>query len=511
MKIPRNNYIIFERDDYYNCYCRDNKCIEVDKYFFAFGENINYHLIKKENKFCLFIGDLYLPSVPEYSNEKVIEKLSCNLNFDNIYNSTYEVFGKWIVVYIEDGYLKIFGDPSHMIPIFYSEKETIISSLPKLINYCVKEDDIMELDDNNDKRVFFDKYYKETNWWCGTATYYNNIRALLPNHIMFINKNLSKEIYRKIISRDITHKMNVNKNYPYERSIELLSGFLKSISLRKNIALTVTGGKDSRILLGLCNKYIDNCEYFIDAMNDAENKENSNFMNKIISKLLSSGHVGDVLVAEKLASKLGLELNMLNMDVDEKKEALIKENLPDVNYGFSKIIYSRKIETTDTIVKGLIPEIFSCYYYNRIDKYDAKNIAFLAGHGGSNFAEMEYEKWLFSLNNSSFPKGYELLDLFYWEQRAGRWGSQWVSICDLFEDTVWGFNCREFYDIWMQTPRDLRIHPKKENLIILANMIDDRFVNIKYDEGGFLKKTVFKLMENPKICLIMRKIYYKLK
>lgn len=161
----------------------------------------------------------------------------------------------------------------------------------------------------------------------------------------------------------------------------------------------------------------------------------------------------DVHIPSKLLGKLGLPHDIIEHDseVSPAFNDAFNNNVPfahparlsalqsELNY------YGRK----KTGVTGNVSEVVRCYYRRPVNPAQKITVEHLMNVTGMKhpFADKHFNSWL---NDTSDPHGYNILDLFYWEQRAGSW---------------FAHNCLEFDSAWQD------IFVPFNNRQLLANML----------------------------------------
>jgi hypothetical protein len=451
-------------------------------YKFIAEVSLEYYKVQNNDQVLLIAGDIYDPDNPKLDNYDIFKTVVAKMDFEYALEKLYSYFGKFIIFSFTKNEVKVMSDVTNMLSIFYHSNKLILSSYPRVISDVLGNKYSLEKVTNVLKREFIKKHYQKTQWWCGNATAFENINALLPNQYLQI-KSKEITIFRKFITKTIC---DTNKTeYCYERSIALLEGFLKSVNERGQFGLTVTGGKDSRILFAASIKLrLENAVYFVIEPNGIE--------------------IEDSRIAKELCRSANVDLTVLNSNDDADFINKIKSNCPENEFNDS---CPEKDLGISTIITGLIPEIISGYYNNRIFKINGKNLARLAGQFNCKFAETEYDKWVSEVSKSQLPKGYTKLDLFYWEFRAGRCYAQFFNNEMQGCNGIHGFDSREFYDMWLQTNIKHRQYPIRKNFVKLSNKIVD-FSFITYDTGSIFKRILYWIQATPLIGRIFRTIYY---
>jgi hypothetical protein len=84
--------------------------------------------------------------------------------------------------------------------------------------------------------------------------------------------------------------------------------------------------------------------------------------------------------------------------------------------------------------------------------------------GHHDYAVSAYSEWCETLGGDLGKLcGYDFLDVFYWEQRAGSWLPMWLLEYDLvWNDTVTPFNCRRLLETMLGVDEKFRSPPQYE-------------------------------------------------
>lgn len=505
MELAERSYLLInkmyyeehQKEIFHNAFCR----IEGFSFILFTGSALKCtHIFENNSRILFFVGDFYNPDHPELNNEETALSLyQPGISFEDIIDRTYNLFGKWFLVEDSSNGLKIFGDPCCTKSIKYHAKLPIISDMSSIIADIANEQCFYDLKStNNDYYRFAVNDYRNTGWWTGKSTAFQNIFSILPNHIYSNNKSvIDVKRYLPAKIQNFTNE-NCQIEYCYERSSQLFKGFFSSLSNRSKIALTLTGGMDSRMLWAASHKALVEVHTFISLHG---------------GKTLSHP---DVVIAKKLCSLLNIELNIYTPIAKQKTIDKIKKYFPEISSAqiFAEMDYTEHFDENfkDTVVvNGWIPEVISRYYHRRLLFITPSGLSDLARHGGD-FAKTENEIWLNNVKNASRPRGYSILDLFYWENRAGRWAAQTTNITDLYIDMLWGTNCREFFDIWMQLKNTrLRQYPTRNCIASLTRMFGEEYLSVEYDSPEKFMHKVAYFLDAHGIGLPFRQMEYILR
>ena len=111
---------------------------------------------------------------------------------------------------------------------------------------------------------------------------------------------------------------------------------------------------------------------------------------------------------------------------------------------------NRKAPTQSEAARG--------YYYKHgyPQRVTGALLATLTGMSETPFAEQRFAAWLEEAAPACREHGYDVLDLFYWEQRLGSWCATGHLEWDLVREMFTPFNCRRLLDLLLRVDRTHR-------------------------------------------------------
>lgn len=497
---PQRSYLILSHEEYSSIKRRLRGDFSVEhspSFILIIGKDLQYKKTTIGKRSLFFLGDFFDPHNPKLSNDRICYLLAKDTaNLEDVAKKTYSLFGKWIILEDKNNRCNIVGDPHCTKSIKYHSKRLVISDLASLVAKITSEVSVLKLNKSNDHRQFACWDFQKTCWWCGNATLFPNILSLLPNHFLSHDGKKSRTYrFPLLLLTGGRRKKHEKTEVCYCKTEKLLKGFFKSLSYRTPFALTVTGGHDSRVLFAACHSSRVTANYFVSVHGNKTQGDS------------------DIQIPQQLCQSLEVDFNIYKQKKPNSTiESKIKQFFPEIpakqyaSYNYSS--YFNDDHKADKIVLGLIPEVISGYYYNRLFSLSAKGLSDIARHGGSKFSEKKFGEWLEEIKKHKLPYGYNILDLFYWEHRAGRWAAQTVNVCDLFEDLLWGFNCREFYDMWLRTPLQERAWPQRNNLIKITKRFGENYSSTPYSSNPSLFFKITHLIEKSAARVFFRELDY---
>jgi hypothetical protein len=401
-----------------------NKVKVTESLFLTAHSELEITQTVKEDKSITLLGYILDPNNPKFKNSDIIENLIHKLDdSDDFLESIDEFGGRWILIVNDGEQLRLFHDAAGLRQVFYTDpsrfSDICCASRPSLIA------EVLKLEMAKDALEFMNSCEFRNNrqhWWPGDSSPYNEIRLLLPNHYLDLqtgqpqrywpNKNLEKMPLREAVAE----------------SSRIIRGLMQSARHRFKLAIAMTAGWDSRVLLAASKDMRGDIYYFT-----------SVYWNTNIRS-------DDVTIPFRLLQKLGLKNNTIEYPerLNNKFKTIYNRNVivaHDV-YGFITQGLYENYPQDRVCVKGDVAEISKCHYRNpesRKKEITPRRLSKLTEMGTNPFAMKYFEQWLAGTNNSY---NINLLDLFCWEQTMGSWVAMIQSECDIVQESFSPFNCR---------------------------------------------------------------------
>lgn len=277
-----------------------------------------------------------------------------------------------------------------------------------------------------------------------TVTSYAGIAALLPNHALDLNTGLP--------SRYFPRPAGYARRPAREQATviaERMRKIVAAIGRHEPLALAATGGFDSRVI-------------------QAAITANAAVADRIDTFTFQyphdpAGTDPDLVAMRQLAEITGLTFRVIPAEA-ENPGGDIRDTLAQSEEffatGFAGWAEQAATEFAPgtLILMGWASEIARGFY--RWPGSDRVTPAQLAGCGGvGGIAEMlpEFERWLPGAEAASQATGIPVLDLFYWENRVGRWCAPGLNILNTTSNWITPFSCRRLLDALLQTRETDRI------------------------------------------------------
>ena len=381
------------------------------------------HISNAEESLTL-IGYLIDSKKPQQKNSEILNRLLLkNTTFRNLISSTYDLCGNWVLISKKNKEIILFHDCTGAKSVYYSDSDKFdelwIASQPRLIALVM---DVKE-DKNAIDFIVTQKSKTEDYWWPGEKSPYSDIKALIPNHYFDIQK---RQKFRYWPDQELAE---LNENDAVDKISMRLKGIMLAASNRFDLALALSSGLDSRVMLAASKDIRDKiCVY------NGKRPE------------MPYIHP-DVIIPKRLTKKMNMEYHFIpqTKNINEEFYKAYQMNAP---YPFSQIINGleselnyfdrRKVGATGNILETgrFFYKIFDPAEHIPTGEYLAK----ITKMKDSPFAVEAFDDWFKSIDD---VYNLNIYDLFYWEQRCGRWLSNNCLVFSMaWKEVLFPFNCR---------------------------------------------------------------------
>jgi hypothetical protein len=389
------------------------------------------------------IGYLLDPRNLHASNADILDSLMSSIGQGrDLFEFICPLGGRWVLLVDDAQGARLLGDAAGLRQVFYSDMqqtgELWCASQPDHIANALG----LEMDPEAlDFIEWFQSQSPADNWWPGDSSPYREIRRLLPNHYLELQTGTVRRFWP-------------SKSLPTRPSgaavagiAETLAGMMQSAASRFELAVAMSAGWDSRLMLAACRPLARDLSYYTGKRPE-----------------MAWTHM-DVHVPTRLLAKLGLPHDIIELgnEVTPEFAEAFTNNVPFAHtYRLasqqSQLNYygRRKVGVT-----GNVSEVVRCYYHpaEPTKEVTAEYLMTVTGMEHP-FARTHFSAWLDGVGDTH---GYHILDLFYWEQRAGSWFAHNCLEFDLaWRDIFIPFNSRQLLVDMLAVDESLRKGPDYE-------------------------------------------------
>jgi hypothetical protein len=378
-------------------------------------------------KSITLIGYILDPRDPQKDNVGILQSLLAEFStLEQLISATACLGGRWVIIAGDADQTILFNDALGLRQVFYTVPDYLeglwIMSQPGILAWLKNLNvDAAALDFINSDEVRNHPEYR----WPGTATAFNEILHLLPNHCLNLTTGKCSRYWptSPIEARGLDEGA--------DEAIAILQGLMAAASNRFDLVLGMTAGYDSRIVLAASRNFLDNLSGIT-----------------VRQRGMTDSHQ-DLVIAARLLGRLGLRHKIVKAlpSMSDAFSTRFKENvfLAHDHYGPDAEALLNCYDRQKVVVTGSGAEVTREPFRKRIDAnkkhYTAQDLSQLQWMGSNHFAIQSFQQWL---DGRGEPYNIHLLDLFSWEQSHGNWlaGTQ-MEFDIAWRDIFTPFNCRE--------------------------------------------------------------------
>lgn len=382
-----------------------------------------------EQRSLTLLGFILDPARPKATNQQILNDLLSDgfMTPGELIKGTSGYGGRWLLVatYGDDAFL--FHDALGLRQAFYTDRECVgnvwAMSQPGLVEEVLDlriDDEAFEYMDSYEFRVHPE--YR----WPAAGTPYKALLRLLPNHYLDINTGTSRRYWPETSIRTLGMDECVNI------VSEIMQGMMRALSNRFNLAMGVTAGLDSRVVLAASKAVKDQISFI--TVRQSRMKDNH----------------ADIMVPSSLLTKLGIEHEVIGAPASMGAEfsSAYKKHvfLAHDHYGADAEAIAKRFHREKVVITGSGAEVGRCAYRDKLPgssvrEFTPSDLSRLQGMGSIRFVIKHFSDWLTDTGDRHNVK---LLDLFEWEQGHGNWLATTQLEMDMaWKDIFTPYNCRD--------------------------------------------------------------------
>jgi hypothetical protein len=455
-----------------------------------FGSHILYvhndsevSIVNKGDKHFIIIGYVINPKIPEKTTLCILTDIANLPSVNSIPEYLYCLVGRFVLIIKDQKKFIFYNDACGLKTVYYTNYKNNIyaASQPLLLQLVVP------IKKSVNYQQYFDSDYTKYNiehWIPAGSTLYEEVYHLTPNH--YFDSSSFKQV-RYYPNKTIKHKKT-------EVAIKEFSSLLKKTMIaantRFNLAVSITAGLDSRIVLSACKEIAEDIYFYtLQYRNLTKSSNDIKIPYDLLSKLGFQHHLID---CRKTMNNDFENLYINNTDIYHLNDWGIIANGMYDNYPVERIA-----------VKGNCSEIGRCYFYptGKHKKISSYNDFIILETGWENmpFIKNRISEWYDNIKDDNINFGYDLFDLFYWEHRIGSWQAQSQLEWDIIQDTFTPFNNRELLDIMLSIDVKYRHNPnyiffKKSIKLLWENVLKEPINPNAYTIKAIVRRLVMKIL-----------------
>ena len=374
------------------------------------------------------IGHILDPQAPDASNADILHGLVRQFtNREALIAATHRFGGRWLLIAGTTGELFVFHDAIGLRQAFYTDPAehgaVWAMSQPGLASEVLSltPDELASdyMDTETFRRTFESRFP-------AAASTFKGLHHLLPNHWLDLGTGRSHRYWPSKPLEILTPEAAI------ERLCTLLSGLIRAAAARFDLALALTAGIDSRLVLAAAKDVVDD----LSIMTVRQGK-------------MPDRHV-DLEIPARLLKRLGLQHEIVRASSTMSPEFSLqfKRNvyLAHDHYGHDAEAILNHFGRTKAVLVGSAAEVGRCAFRSKLPhadyvRFTPELLAWLEYGSTHPFLVGHFKAWLEDAGQQDYVK---LLDLFEWEQDYGNW----LAMTQLEFDIAWRdiftpYNCRD--------------------------------------------------------------------
>lgn len=384
----------------------------------------------------LLLGYMIDAHHPERDNTEILRDIATCSSPEEILAITSRLAGRWALLVAFGDRRLVIHDACGMRQVAYSTaatSESWIASDPRLI---AKAQDLAVSPELDSLVSSLRRRNQEAYYLPGASALYDKVAYLLPNHYLDMGARQQIRFYPR------GRLPEIGLEDAAARICQLLHNIIDGLFARYPLALALTGGIDSRVLLAASRRRAK--DIFIYTVSHRPRREKAEDMHS----------EPDIALAGQLMRHLALPHHVIPAgDSDETRlRSVLQEHtaLPhDFNAAWIAGLLA-KYPLHHITMNGACSEVIRTKWDRRSNpaRWTGKRLADEFWDAGGHAAACRaLDSWLDGARSAAMQSGIEVLDLAHWELKLGRWLSQLLLEQDLAAETVSPFNCREVLEI----------------------------------------------------------------
>jgi hypothetical protein len=405
--------------------------------------DIDVARVTKRDKSIVLLGYILDPANPAAGNVEIATELLEQLRTcDDVLEPAGRLGGRWVLV-VNDGVRTIlFADAAGLRQVVHtasSASEPLwCASQPGLLAELVR----LPMDEEAAAflRTLDTAHTNRVPWFPGSATPYAGIRLLLPNHYLDLGTGQPVRYWPTAPLPAIPLRAAI------ATSAEMLCGLMESARHRFALMVALTAGWDSRLMLAATRPIARDTFYYTAVFGTKTERD------------------PDVTTPARLLSRLGLKHEIFDCRdrVDDEFARIYRRNVVPAYEPYGPVAQALLDRTPGEgiCVTGDAGEVAKCEYRldpSRGGDVTAHDLAVLSGLPPHPFVLDAFEHWLSGARAQA--RIVPLLDLYAWEQLAGRLQAMMLAECDIARESFAPLNCRSLLTTMLSVSERYRQEP----------------------------------------------------
>ncbi|WEV76920.1 hypothetical protein O9K63_09960 [Janibacter cremeus] len=395
-----------------------------------------------DGRTLILLGYALDPRRTDHDDQAIIdEAIRQGATLDRLISAFHPIAGRWAAIYVDHERLVAFHDATGSRQVFHCRDADgtvhLGSSAGLLARITRRPKDTQALQQLEREGVFRAGF---THFWPGSGSAFVGINRLLPNHHLDV---VTGDVERFWPCSPIP---TMDPDEAAALSISTLSGVISAASTRYPLALSLSAGFDSRLLLAACRTIATELTYY------SYKRQGKNFLSP------------DVRLPQRICRDLGLRHKVIDARpqadgslADAIAASVVPFHQPVVDQASALRRDPPRPDGRWVTVNGNVAEVAQ----RRLRRLPVtpENLARNARMSGSAFAMEHLSAWHSSSSQAFSAAGADPWDLLYWEHKMGGWYATIRTEFDVSEEVVTPYNSRAWLAAMLGVDPTLRSAP----------------------------------------------------
>ncbi|MBN1569577.1 MAG: hypothetical protein JXA73_17160 [Acidobacteria bacterium] len=405
----------------------DWKSIQFGTYHLQAHPDLEVTMAKGRKGEFILLGFILHHQRPEASNLKLMNEMAgtCQ-SIEMMFEYCRDLCGRYIILFSFQGKVGLLNDLIGSRSVYYCMHQNAVccasqpSTLAKLLG--IDEDRLPTVESYISKDMFASGEGR----WIGDGTKYLGVKHLLPNHYLdFEEKKAVRYWPIKAVDPGDTETAS-------RKGAVILENTMLAATNRFQMSMAITAGWDSRCMLAATRKVCSKFYFYIQKYGGMTDEH------------------PDIKIPRNLTRKLGIPFHIIECSEykDEAFDAALAANVFVLHNPAKKVLYKSfyRYFIGKVNASGNISDLCRSFY--GIDPVrEIDDLLALEQLSNSKYAVESLKEWFAEAKQSCDATGYNLRDLFFWEQNLGNWGSMFAAELDVAIDEFYPFGTRRLVEI----------------------------------------------------------------
>lgn len=405
------------------------------KYYLSVHPDLSVSRVHHEGKTIFVLGYLIDPYQYKANQEDIIGDVLKSANsITDVINGFETMSGRFVVILELQNHVYVFNDACGLRQVVYcTDKDGKMWCATQALSLAEKQGfsldrEVIEYRNSKVMQAGIAEF-----WMPNDRTPYREILHLLPNHYLDFTKG---KTFRFWPTKQCIAETSVEEGVRIASAI--LKNTIQAATDRFDLKMSISAGMDSRKTLAATKDVKDRLMYFTHSpIIDRKDAE-------VRTMLLPHIPLMDVKVPGKLLQKLGIAHHVLEqkMMVDDFRtyyESSATWARETKGHNAYNIYYYLGSETN--ILNSNVSETTQCNYWLPQSTINGEGLAIATGLYHP-MAIKEFDNWIQGARVACEAAGLNILGLFHWEMRAGRWAAAAFSEYDIAHESFTPYNNR---------------------------------------------------------------------